>query len=157
MNQADVPYRQTEALLRGKGLDPTPLRTNVLHVLLRSETPLQACAILQRVRDTRPINKATLYRILDLFVERGLALRHSSGERSFRYCAIVPNTLHDQRMHCHFHCTRCGAMQCITHNVLPLDCETLVNHLPQHVEHVEIRLDGLCEACEKKLSHSPQQ
>ena len=149
----------SENLLRSTGLDPTPLRVAVLHFLLQSHSPLQAQEILDKVRQTRPINKVTLYRILDLLVHHGLVLRHSSGERAFRYCALPPHkrSAEDccegdggQLMHCHFHCTQCGGMHCIESDAVPLNCAELLRNVPQQVQAVEIRLDGLCADCLEK-------
>ncbi len=144
-----------ETLLLAAGLDPTPLRVAVLARLMESDHPLQAVDVLAAVHGTRPMNKVTLYRILDLLVRHGLVLRHSSGERAFRYCAITPHreepTLSEQAaerlVHCHFHCTTCGGMRCIDSRSVPLDSQALLEAVHVRVDAVEIRLDGICPAC----------
>lgn len=144
-------------MLQEKDVQPTELRVAVLTCLLQNAGPSPAQDILEKIRATRTINKVTLYRILDLLVEQQLALRHSSGERSFRYCALPHSHKDGPCMHCHFHCTRCGAMQCIDSREIPMDCKRLVAAMPMRVESVEIRLDGLCQACEhQSLPMTPQ-
>jgi len=135
-------------LLGMKGLSPTPRRVAVLECLHASHAPMAAPDILSHVQESASINKATLYRILDLLVEHDLALRHSAGERSFRYCALAPAAAHDQAVHCHFHCTRCGAMQCLNGSRLLPDRRQLAREVKGHVSSVEIRLDGICEQCQ---------
>lgn len=141
---------QAARMLESSDVQPTKLRVAVLASLLQNPGPAPAQVILDAVRTSRSINKVTLYRILDLLVEQGLALKHSAGERSFRYCAL-PQTPHDHGacLHCHFHCTRCGAMQCLDSHDLPLDRSRLLQDVPLHVKTVEIRLDGVCAECEK--------
>ena len=143
-------------MLEAGGVQPTKLRMAVLASLLQNPGPAPAQDILDAVRASHSINKVTLYRILDLLVEQGLALRHSAGERSFRYCAL-PQEPHDHGacLHCHFHCTRCGAMQCLDSHDLPLDRARLLQDVPLHVNSVEIRLDGVCAECEKSVPDTP--
>lgn len=141
---------QTNALLRDKGLSPTPKRAAVFQCLLQSAHPLTAPEILQQSQKSCAINKATLYRILDLLVDHGLALRHSAGERSFRYCALEPAEGGAQKLHCHFHCTRCGAMQCLEGGSLLPSCQGMATAAGAQLENVEVRLDGLCQHCRHK-------
>lgn len=136
------------SLLAGSGLSPTPRRVVVLECLLANRAPAAAPDILSQVQAHASINKATLYRILDLLVEHGLALRHSAGERSFRYCALSPAAVHDHAVHCHFHCTRCGAMQCLEGSGIIPDMGQLAREIHGTVSSVEIRLDGVCVQCQ---------
>jgi len=139
--------RDAEDLLEVRGIPATPRRVAVLQSLLKLHAPATAPEILRNAKALCAINKATLYRILDLFTEAGLALRHSAGERSFRYCATTPAAVHDRDLHCHFHCTQCGAMQCLDGRELGSACELLAREADGHVLGVEIRLDGLCRQC----------
>ena len=139
--------RRGEERLKAAGLDATPNRLRVLDALADSQSALSAQDILKQVRAVQGMNKVTLYRILDLLVERGVAWRHSAGDRTFRYC-LSPNGGH--RVHCHFFCRVCGGMQCLSLPVVPEDLMKLEHSLPVKVEDVEIRLDGLCEVCRRE-------
>ena len=132
------------AALQRVGIEPTPLRLLAVHVMLRENRALAASDILARVRRQHPANKVTLYRILDLFVEKGLANRHSSGDRALRYClgaqaATAP--------HCHAYCVRCGRMECLPAAAEILDVAALGPALAMEVMAVEVRIDGVCAAC----------
>ena len=88
------------------------------------------------------MNRVTLYRILDLLVERGAVARHSGGERSFRYCLG-----RGAAGHSHFHCTRCGATQCLDSRTLEPGLSRLLSSLPMRVDMAEVTLGGVCESC----------
>lgn len=135
---------RAEGLLTGVDIEPTPLRLLVVWVLDQAGQALAAADILDRVRRHHRANKVTLYRILDLFVEKGLAGRHSSGDRAFRYCL---GAHHSSRPHCHVHCVRCGRTRCLPVGEELLNLAALAPELAMEVTGVEVRIDGVCAAC----------
>lgn len=136
-----------EAMLGRAGIDPTPLRLAVARVLVREGRALPAGDILALVRDAQPANKVTLYRILDLFVDKGLVRRHSSGDRAWRYC-LAPRFA--DRPHCHAYCVRCGRMDCLPAADGLVDVAALGPGLAMEVMAVEVRIDGVCAACRRQ-------
>lgn len=132
------------AMLARAGIDPTPLRLCVAEILAGEGQALPAADILARVRERHRANKVTLYRILELFVERGLAFRHSSGDRAFRYC-LGPRF--SSLAHCHAYCVRCGRMECLPAPSSLVDVAALGEQLAMAVMGVEVRIDGVCAAC----------
>ena len=138
---------EAEAMLARAGIDPTPLRLAVAGVLVDEARALAAGDILALVRCKRQANKVTLYRILDLFVERGLARRHSSGDRAQRYC-LEPGF--SGRPHCHAYCVRCGRMECLPTAVGLVDVAALGPMLAMDVTAVEVRIDGVCARCRRQ-------
>jgi Fur family transcriptional regulator, ferric uptake regulator len=89
----------------------------------------------------------TVYRILDRFVEHRLVDRISTGGRAFYY-GLAPNDHH--LPHAHFYCTRCGHMDCLNPESLPVDSGTIGKTLPGQIRRVEVRVDGICKNCLKK-------
>ncbi|WP_052303462.1 Fur family transcriptional regulator [Solidesulfovibrio fructosivorans] len=134
------------AMLTRAGIELTPLRLCVADVLSGEGQALPAADILARVRERHRANKVTLYRILDLFVEKGLAFRHSSGDRAFRYC-LGPRF--SSRAHCHAYCVRCGRMECLPAPETLVDVAALGERMAMDVVGVEVRIDGVCAACRK--------
>ncbi len=130
------------------GLDPTLNRLLVLTILLESDHPLRAKEVYAGLRQRHKLNRVTVYRILDLFAEKGVVSKISSGERSFCYCAPFGR----RPGHCHFHCTQCGKVDCIDKDLLPLDEEAVKNRLALDVRHIELRLDGVCRECKDKAA-----
>ena len=145
----DTPTNAVAALLALAGIEATPLRLLVAEVLDQAGGALAAADILTRVRRRHDLNKVTLYRTLDLFVERGLVLRHSSGDRAFRYCLGGKRS---GAAHCHAYCRLCGRMQCVSATGIASRLDGIPQDLLADVENVEIRLDGVCERCRKAMT-----
>ena len=147
-HQCDYP-----ALLKESGLEPTPSRLLVLEVVGNNTCPLSAQEIFETLMRTRPINRVTVYRILDLLVDNGLVNRISGGGRSFVY-GLAPNEKHPA--HPHFYCRQCERMECLHPQSLALDLEPMQRSFPGLIENVEIRVDGICKNCirrNKKLEN----
>lgn len=140
-------FASARKILEQSGLDPTLNRILVLTAIARSPQPLTAKEVYKSVLADHKINRVTVYRILDLFAEHGVANKLSSGDRSFRYCARPGRWPHG---HCHFHCTQCGAVQCIDKELLAIDEQDLKSRLSMDIENIELRLDGVCEECRHK-------
>ena len=62
-------------LLVSVGLDPTRNRLRVLEIIGNNSFPLSASDIHDTLDRSRPINRVTVYRILDLLVEKGCDTR----------------------------------------------------------------------------------
>ena len=135
-----------DALLKAVDLDATGNRLRVLEVVGNNGYPLSAADIFQTLERTCRINRVTVYRILDLLVDKGLVERISTGGRSFYY-GLAPNEHHHP--HPHFYCKRCGQMDCLTPGSLNVDTGPLWKTFPGRIDKVEIRVDGVCKNCIK--------
>ena len=140
---------QARETIAGCGLDPTLNRLLVFSTLFASDHPLTAREVYEDLCREYKLNRVTVYRILDLFAGKGVVSKISSGERSFCYCARFGRW---PAGHCHFHCIRCGRVECIDTNLLALDEEAVKNRLGMDVQHIELRLDGVCTACKDKAA-----
>jgi len=130
-------------------LEVTDNRIRVLEAVGNNSYPLAADEILKIVERSSSINKVTVYRILDLLVEKGVVDRISTGGRAFYY-GIAPNQNH--RAHAHFYCTECGQMECLTPESVHVDTEPLLKRFPGRIDRVETRIDGICKNCLRKGS-----
>jgi Fur family ferric uptake transcriptional regulator len=90
------------------------------------------------------VNRVTVYRILDILVEKELLERISGGGRAFRY-GMAPNANHQP--HPHFYCRHCGNMECLNPESIHVDTDALQRTFPGLIQKVEIRVDGLCKSC----------
>ena len=93
------------------------------------------------------INRVTVYRILEMLVDKGLVERLSGGGRSLVY-GLAPNENHPA--HPHFHCKSCGALQCLQPGSLKVDLRGIERSFAGEIQSVEIRVDGICKNCLKK-------
>ena len=132
------------SLLQARDLECTLNRMRILEIIGDSPYPLSAQEVFALASRGQNINRVTVYRILDLLVEKRLLERMSAGDRSFRY-GLAPNANH--RRHAHFYCTGCGKMECLSPGSPVVDMAPLESTFPGTIERVEIRLDGICETC----------
>ncbi|MFZ7128371.1 MAG: Fur family transcriptional regulator [Desulfobacterales bacterium] len=142
-------YRE---LLKRSGLGYTPHRLRILEIVGNNTSPLSAQEIFTTLNRTRPINRVTVYRVLDALVDHGLVSRLSGGGRSFFY-GLAPNANHSP--HPHFYCTTCGDLTCLDPGSLTLSTDQLKRTFPGQIQNVEIRIDGICKGCLKSLPGGP--
>jgi Fur family ferric uptake transcriptional regulator len=131
-------------LLEDSRLEPTPKRLQVLEVIGSNNSPLSAQQIFETLSRTANINRVTVYRILDLLVDKGLVDRMSGGGRSFVY-GLAPNDNHPA--HPHFYCRNCGSLECLNPESLNVDMQSMRRTFPGVIENVEVRVDGVCKNC----------
>jgi Fur family ferric uptake transcriptional regulator len=93
----------------------------------------------------------TVYRILDLLVDRGIVDRLSTAGRA-AYYGLAPNAHHAP--HPHFYCKHCGQMDCLNPESLNVDADQLWRTFPGRIDRVEVRVDGICKNCLRKRSLS---
>jgi Fur family ferric uptake transcriptional regulator len=135
-----------EALLAGAALEVTANRLRVLEVVGNNSFPLSAGDIFKTLERSRPINRVTVYRILDVLVDYGIVERISTGGRAFYY-GLAPNAYH--QAHPHFYCKSCGQMDCLNPDSLQVESKALWKTYPGQIDKVEIRVDGICKNCLK--------
>lgn len=133
-----------EDLLDAGNLGATENRLKVLEVIGGNNFPLSVGDIYDTLARTGPINRVTVYRILDTLVEHGLIERISTGGRAFCY-GLAPNDNHPS--HPHFYCKQCGQMNCLNPESLPMDTDPLSKTFPGRIDKVEVRVDGICRNC----------
>jgi Fur family ferric uptake transcriptional regulator len=112
---------------------------------------LSAHEIFETLLRTHDINRVTVYRILDLLVEKKLAERLSADDRSFRY-GLGANENHSP--HPHFYCIDCKNMECLSSESLDLNLDELERTFPGVIQKAEVRLDGLCKNCLKNRKNA---
>lgn len=133
-------------LIKEKGIEPISNRVRVLELIGSNPTPMAAQDILTAFRRSEEINRVTIYRILDLLVEKGLVQRLSSGGRGLIY-GLSPNENHPP--HPHFRCKSCGVLQCMQPDTITLNILEIQRSFAGEISNVEIRIDGTCGNCLK--------
>ncbi len=138
-------------LLENADLKMTPFRESILEVIGNNSRPLNAHEIYDILVRNKPIHRVTVYRTLELLVAKNIVERLSGGGRVFYY-GLAPNEHHYP--HPHFYCKGCGHMECLSPESVSLDMGSLERTYPGVIEHVEVRVDGVCRNCLK--SRPPQ-
>lgn len=132
------------------GLDATRNRIQVLEAIGNNNYPLTAKDVFNIVDRRQSINRVTVYRILDLLVEKQIVERISVNRRA-AYYGLAPNENHAP--HPHFYCTRCGQMDCLHAESIHINADQLRKTFPGEISRVEVRVDGLCKNCLKQETH----
>jgi Fur family ferric uptake transcriptional regulator len=130
--------------LKASGLGHTPNRHRVLEVIGNNSSPLSAQQIFDTLSRCDNINRVTVYRILELLVDKGLVERINGGGRSFVY-GLAPNENHPA--HPHFYCKNCGNLECLNTQSLNVDLQHMQRTFAGLIENVEVRVDGVCKNC----------
>lgn len=133
-------------ILESSGVAATPNRIHVLEAIGNNTSPLTASDVFNIVDRVHSINRVTVYRILDLLVDKQILERLRVGSRA-AYYGLAPNENHDP--HPHFYCTRCGQMDCLHAGAVSIDSESLQRTFAGEIAKVEVRIDGICKNCLK--------
>jgi Fur family transcriptional regulator, ferric uptake regulator len=129
--------------LIGQGLKVTPVRLAVLEILGSAPQALQAREILEAIRTRRRVNKVTVYRILEDFIQRGMVRRLSlDGRVSYYELACEHHPPHP-----HFQCHTCHEIQCLDPAPMTRIWTDLHGPLGNRADHIDIRIEGLCHKC----------
>ena len=128
--------------LRQQGCRMTPQREMIVEAIAYSGRHMTAEEVLEIVRQkTRAVNIATVYRTLDLLVEKGLATRTDLGEGRVVYATVRHGP------HIHLVCRRCGRMLEADAALLAPLTAALREEYHFCCDTGHLALYGLCEAC----------
>lgn len=138
MNNSDI-----ENILTNHGIKPTTNRVLVLKDLQKRTSPVNL-ADLEMSLD--PMDKASIFRVLELFSKNDIVHVIEDGSRSLKYelChGKDHHSLTDQ--HAHFYCEKCGAVECLEDADLPQIA------FPENykVKSVNLMFKGICSKCNK--------
>lgn len=122
-------------------LKVTPARVATMKLFESHDTPLDAQHLVDHLVK-EGIDRVTVFRMLNAFVEKGLLRKLEFGEGKARY------ELADKEDHHHLICEKCGKVEDIEDTVIP----ALEKHIEkQHhfqVERHSLEFFGLCEECQ---------
>ena len=98
--------------LKNKKLSVTPLRIEVLDLLLKEE---KAVSLATFEKKLKPHDRVTLYRTLKTFMSKGIIHEIKIAGEATNY-ALCEHTCKDSRhthQHVHFRCNQCQAVVCV--------------------------------------------
>ncbi len=129
--------------LEAAGVKPTPNRLLVMKELLEAESPLSLAYLEGKLY---PTDKASIFRVLELFAKKDMIHVINDGSRSLKYeaCPSGHHSVDDQ--HVHFYCEKCERVYCLEDTPIPhID-------LPEgfRVRSANYVLRGLCPKCAAK-------
>lgn len=128
--------------LRDVGFRVTPARVAVLQILEKSEYPLSVNQI-QTLLKKHQVDQATVYRIVNDFVEKGLAqavrlhANHSSYEKV------------GKEHHHHIVCEKCGVISDVTCSIPHIERKAMEDSSFSKINSHSLEFLGLCKQCAK--------
>lgn len=136
-------HNSAEHLIREAGSRVTQPRISVLTTLLDAPRALTHHEVEQRVRRSLPIDRVTVYRVLEWLVANQLAHRIAGDDRLWRFNAVAGE--HADK-HAHFKCNDCSRVICLEDVATPRHVTLPSGYRSQQVE---ITVKGLCNTCSK--------
>jgi Fur family ferric uptake transcriptional regulator len=125
---------------RGRG----GARDRVVELLAAEPCALSAVEIETRLRERgQPTARASIYRVLDLLVEHGLAERLVVGDGQARFERSHPSGAH----HYHLVCEQCGRLVAFDDSGLERAIDRLSERLGVRVQSHDVLLHGACARC----------
>ena len=139
--------RPPDDLLHEVSLRRTPMRLNVLKILIQDGQPLSAPQILERFDDG--IHKVTLYRTLNTLTKKRLLHRVRGDDQIWRYGMGDPSGA-ARHEHAHFVCDECGTVECMSDTPLPEKMAKRSKPRPGYtVAYSEVLVHGTCPDCHR--------
>lgn len=141
---SSLPAATARALIRQSGARLTSPRSAVLSLLLAADHALSHQEITDSLAGKVPVDRVTVYRVLEWLTGQGLAHRIACEDRVWRFSASPGHSV-DDVPHAHFTCHRCGQTFCLPD--LPARLE---GTLPAgyRADSVELTLRGRCSHCQ---------
>lgn len=139
MNGVDI-----ENLLSSKGIKPTANRILVARELTKASHPVNLANL--EVLLEFSMDKASIFRVLELFAEKDVVHVIEDGSRSLKYelCPCSDNhSISDQ--HAHFYCESCKETFCLPSSSVPL-IDIPEGFRPHAINYM---IKGICPNCSK--------
>lgn len=135
-----------ETLVRATGDRVTTARVHVLRVLLEAGRALSHHQVEQRVVGEMPIDRVTIYRVLQWLTTRLLAHKIVGDDRVWRFHAPAQQRDANQA---HFNCVGCGEIVGLQHHITPSAFKVPRGFAARSLE-VVVR--GHCATCAASVS-----
>lgn len=130
--------------LREASLKATPARLSVLNLLEKSKRPIDVVSIIGYLRQKGiKADPATVFRIVNLFTQRGLARQIHFNEGKFRY---EPFSKED---HHHLICNICGSIEDISDCSIDILEKEILRKKKFLVKNHSLEFFGICKQCQR--------
>lgn len=145
----ETALKEAEAACLRRGATLTPLRRQVLELVLDADAPIGAYALLDRLKATRPgAAPPTVYRALDFLLEQGLIHKL---ERLNAYIGCTDAGHGQAHGHHHPHqfliCRTCGATVEMTDRGVAHAIEAAARRAGFALAEATVEIEGTCARC----------
>lgn len=132
---------EIENILTSHGIKPTANRVLVFKELARNTHPVNLADL---EISLHPMDKASIFRVLEIFAEKDIIHVIEDGSRSLKYELCHGRGHHSvSDQHAHFYCEKCGSVFCLEDVSLP-DMD-----IPKEykVKSINLMFKGICPNC----------
>lgn len=133
---------EIEKVLEGKGIKPTSNRILIMKELAKTKKPVSLADLEILLGFT--LDKASIFRALELFAEKDVVHVIEDGSRSLKYELCHSHSHHSiSDQHVHFFCEKCKEIYCIPEIKVPM--VNLPDGFQSHSVNYVIK--GTCPKC----------
>lgn len=133
-----------EEILNGKGIKPTSNRILVMKELMKALHPISLADLEALLEFT--MDKASIFRVLELFAEKDVVHVIEDGSRSLKYELCHSGNKHSiADQHAHFYCEHCKETYCIETASVPM-IDIPDGFTPHSINYM---IKGICPKCSK--------
>ncbi len=144
--EATLDRAATQCAARGAQL--TPLRRQVLRLVLAAEQPMGAYALLDKLRQERGVAAPpTVYRALDFLLEQGL-IHKLERLNAFLPCIEAGHAGHDHQ-HQFLICGTCGVTTELTDHAVAHALEAAAAKAGFRSGRMTVEVEGVCARCQR--------
>ena len=134
---------EMEDILTNKGVKPTANRMLVLKELEKSSHPINLADLEMSLY---PMDKASIFRVLEIFSEKDIIHVIEDGSRSLKYELCHGKDHHSvSDQHAHFYCEKCGSVECLE----DIDLTSIAIPKKYKVKSVNLMFKGICSKCNR--------
>ena len=142
---------RAEALCQIRGVQLTPLRRDVLRLVLEAEAPIGAYALLDQLKASRAkAAPPTVYRALDFLLEQGL-IHRLERLNAFMGCNEALEGHNHDHAHDHPHqfliCRGCGVTREISDHAVAEAISAAAAKAGLSAARATVEIEGLCGKC----------
>ena len=137
-------HNELEQFLSEKGVKPTANRILVVRELMQVSHPVSLADLEALLHFS--MDKASIFRVLELFAEKDIVHVIEDGSRSLKY-ELCPGSSHHtpDDQHVHFYCERCKETYCFEDVSVPL--VNIPEGFSPHA--INYMIKGICPKCSK--------
>jgi Fur family transcriptional regulator, ferric uptake regulator len=141
-------HEEIKDMLKKNNLSITGSREKILGLFLNQEGALAHGDIEKKAGEK--FDRVTVYRTLQIFVEKGIIHTIPTADNSIRYALCKDNCSegHHHDQHIHFQCTNCQNTYCLDDVVTP-DIKLPKGYVSSHIEVV---VEGTCKNCKSPVA-----
>lgn len=130
--------------LRKADLRATPARIAIMKFLEKTKQPVDVNTVIDQInKEGIKTDPATVFRIMNMLTEKGIAMSIQLQDRKARYELI------GKKHHHHLVCEDCGKIEDVSSQVIPALEKEIQSKYKFLVKRHSLEFFGLCPACQR--------